>query len=728
MVSKKHFTQAIQRKFILLRLFIASVILVFSVVCITLVQDIAENSSEVIDNRVPKLHVVQQIQTRIFEISLYGSVLLADESSDDVHASDEETLRLFTRNSEVTHLLLDALIHGSETETFKDLNGGQNERLWTDYGFAGKLEIVAPSPELSDQARAIQEDFTRFEHSLHEALRVHEEHLSLEGQPEMSTSSVEALLAREHELEHEATETLQSVVRSISQIQDLLESQVLTGISSVNDDSSNKQLLISLIGLLAVFITLFVGLLFSNRNIVHPLKELTAVAEEMAEGRLSKRVNIRSRDEIGKLAYTFNKMAARLEQSYDNLEKIVEEKTNALSRLVAEFEMKNADLQKSQRATVNLLEDLEEEKHIVEDRVRLRTRELENEKNKLLQVTSNMKGGGILLDKDENVIFVNDATYHMLNVDKGVTPDDVLGLFFAHFKGEDIRTYFKECTEGKTFHVPEINGVGGRVYEIFFHHLQNNEKNGGGSSGYFILFFDISEAKLLERSKSELVAVASHQLRTPLTAMRGNVEMLIDETFGELNKEQHELLDDIDVSTARLITMVNDMLDITKIERHDLDMNIERLNVKEIIDSVIADLGVYAERHEFTVDTKGLSAELFVDADRVRIRQVFQNLIDNAIKYSRHPGVLNIASRKQDTMWEISFADNGIGVPKDEQHKLFDRFYRASNTSKTTSSGSGLGLYIVKSIANQLGGDIRFESEENVGTTFFVTLPIASSN
>ncbi len=137
---------------------------------------------------------------------------------------------------------------------------------------------------------------------------------------------------------------------------------------------------------------------------------------------------------------------------------------------------------------------------------------------------------------------------------------------------------------------------------------------------------------------------------------------------------------------------------------------------------------MYAERHEFIVDTKGLSAELFVDADRVRISQVFQNLIDNAIKYSRHPGLLNIASRKQDTMWEISFADNGIGVPKDEQHKLFDRFYRASNTSKTTSSGSGLGLYIVKSIANQLGGDIRFESEENVGTTFFVSLPIASNN
>ena len=117
-----------------------------------------------------------------------------------------------------------------------------------------------------------------------------------------------------------------------------------------------------------------------------------------------------------------------------------------------------------------------------------------------------------------------------------------------------------------------------------------------------------------------------------------------------------------------------------------------------------------------------------MNADKVRIRQVFQNLIDNAIKYSRHPGVLTISSSESGTTMEIAFKDNGIGIPKEEQSKLFDRFYRASNTSKTTSSGSGLGLYIVKSIANQLGGDIRFESEENVGTTFFVSLPIANNN
>jgi signal transduction histidine kinase len=228
---------------------------------------------------------------------------------------------------------------------------------------------------------------------------------------------------------------------------------------------------------------------------------------------------------------------------------------------------------------------------------------------------------------------------------------------------------------------------------------------------------------LLERSKSELVAVASHQLRTPLTAMRGNVEMLIDESFGELNKEQHELLDDIDVSTIRLITMVNEMLDITKIEKGDLEMSLERLNVKENIDSVIADLGGYAERHEFKIDSSGIMSDVVIEGDRMRVRQVFQNLIDNSIKYSRHPGKLVMSSKKANGKVELTFADNGIGIPKIEQPKLFERFYRASNTAKTASSGSGLGLYIVKSIIEQLGGEITVQSEEEVGTTFVVTLP-----
>jgi signal transduction histidine kinase len=509
---------------------------------------------------------------------------------------------------------------------------------------------------------------------------------------------------------------------SLNNMESLLESQVRIGINQVNEDNKTKQILVSLAALLAAMVSLLVGMIFSSRVIVRPLEELTKTAEEMAEGKLSRRVKIHSRDEIGKLGYTFNKMANRLEASYDDLEKIVKEKTEALSSVLEKFENKNEDLERSQMATINLLEDLEEEKRAVEQRVKDRTVELEQEKNKLLQVTSNMRGGGILLDKEYNVVFTNDATYQLLGIDPKTPNADLLEKFFVHFDTDVIRTYYKECIEGKTFHVSEIDGHR-RVYEIFFHHLKGASGTENETTGYFILFVDISDAKLLERSKSELVAVASHQLRTPLTAMRGNVEMLIDESFGELNKEQHELLDDIDVSTIRLITMVNEMLDITKIEKGDLEMSLERLNVKEIIDSVITDLGGYAERHEFKIDSSGIMSDVVIEGDRMRVRQVFQNLIDNSIKYSRHPGKLVMSSKKENGKVELTFADNGIGIPKIEQPKLFERFYRASNTAKTASSGSGLGLYIVKSIIEQLGGEITVQSEEEVGTTFVVTLP-----
>ena len=397
-----------------------------------------------------------------------------------------------------------------------------------------------------------------------------------------------------------------------------------------------------------------------------------------------------------------------------------------------ELKAKNNALERSQLATVNLLEDLEEEKRAVEQRVKDRTADLEREKNKLLQVTSNMKGGGILLDETKNVVFVNKAAATILNMgteNSKANLEKTMERFTSYFAQPAIGESLKRCLEGETFKVEEIGG-GGRVYEIFFHYLESEAKDGKGVClplGFFILFFDITEAKLLEHSKSELVAVASHQLRTPLTAMRGNVEMLADESYGPLNKEQHELLNDIDISTVRLITMVNEMLDITKIESNNMEMNPEPLNVKAVISSILIDLAGYAERHEFTIDDSNLASDIVIQADKVRTRQIFQNLIDNAIKYSRYPGKLEITSQVERGMLKLSFKDNGIGVPQNEQSKLFGRFYRASNTSKTSSSGSGLGLYIVKSIAQQLGGDITFTSEEGVGTTFVVTLPCHAS-
>ena len=409
-----------------------------------------------------------------------------------------------------------------------------------------------------------------------------------------------------------------------------------------------------------------------------------------------------------------------------NDKKIAEEelhkKTETLESSIAEMKENEVALENVKKATLNILEDLDEEKKAVERKVVERTLDIEREKEKLLQVTNNMKGGAILFDYEGNLAFVNNKLFKMLDIKQtDIEKDNIVDSVYSYFEQTEIKDYFKDFFSGKTFTVPEIDS-NGRIYEMLFLCLDKAEED-GQNNGYFFLLYDITDAKLLERSKSKLVAVASHQLRTPLTAMRGNVQMLIDESYGPLNKEQHELLGDIDISTNRLISMVNDMLDITKIERGDLNMKLEQVKVKGIIDSIKSDFDDYAKRRGVSVISE-VPEELSVFGDSSRIRQVFQNLIDNAIKYSTDPGELKITSNVKGNFAQFIFKDKGVGIPEMEQSRIFGRFYRASNTANYSSSGSGLGLYIVKSIISQLGGDVWFESKEGVGTTFYVTLPI----
>jgi signal transduction histidine kinase len=468
--------------------------------------------------------------------------------------------------------------------------------------------------------------------------------------------------------------------------------------------------------------SLFVLMTWVLIYILRPIVALTELVRRISNGDFDTRIKVTSHDEIGVLGESFNIMADRIKSFQEDLKKKVDEKTVELFSVLKALKTKNTDLERSQLATINLLEDLEEEKRNIGNKIIERTNELQLEKNKLLQVTSHMRGGGVLFDINHRVIFVNTELYKLLSIEPNTEHDRILDSVSSYFGGKAIKEHLDRCFGGESFHVKEISG-GGRIYEIYFHYFAHTTEQHTEIPSFFMLIFDITDFKLLEHSKSELISVASHQLRTPLTAMRGNVEMLIDESFGALNKEQHELLDDIEDSTLRLITMVNDMLDITKIERNDFEMNRSKINIHHLLNSVIGDLTTYANQHEITIDSSNVARDVIVEGDEVRLRQVFQNLIDNAIKYGRNKGKIQIATEAIDGAVEITFKDDGIGIPKNEQSKIFARFYRATNTSKSTSSGSGLGLYIVRAIVQQHGGDITFESGEGEGTTFIVRLP-----
>lgn len=386
------------------------------------------------------------------------------------------------------------------------------------------------------------------------------------------------------------------------------------------------------------------------------------------------------------------------------------------------------ELQQAQAASEDLLKRLNEEKTKVEEKVKERTTELREEQRKLSDVTEHMKDGAILLDSRGQVLFFNRSMKEILQF-RGANPKNILQEFFTKFSDEKTKNDLTNClsnSQACEFQKVEIEN---KIYDIFLRDVQiGGTKNEEDAPDVLIFVRDVTEETLFERSKSELIAVASHQLRTPLTAIRGNIEMLVNENFGNLNKEQRELLLDVQISNIRLIGMVNDMLDITRIEKKNLDLEFEDFDLEEIIVSILSDLEDYKKQHNFTFDYQAPAESPRVYADRMRTRQVFQNIIDNAIKYNRYPGKLTISYKISEDEVQVRLKDNGIGIPENEKEKIFGRFYRASNTSALASSGSGLGLYIVKSIIEIMNGSIFFESEENKGTTFFVTLPTKKSD
>lgn len=722
MKKKKPLFFGLRVKVIFLTLFILGIVLCVGIVGIIANQKLVNISTSVTETEVAQMAVVQEITESLRLANVYSSVLFMVHDHVPIETTNEY-LDLFKESFDQARIFIEALAWGSESDTFKQIDDGELYKQWKSLNKNHALFIPEPSHELQQLALDLNQYVSRYRTA------VEEFNVQYSDVPATTSEGVVDDYATERRNAYRVYDELTIHFLPISETLEKIKATSRIGVrlanGTIHDVAERVKFITVGVFVVGTVLILVVSLLFVHLSIVKPLNTLIDTAKEIASGKLTTRVRVLSKDEIGTLARVFNEMAVHLMDSYDNLEKLVKDKTVTLSEVLRNIELKNKELEKSQLVATNLLEDLEIEKQKVELKVAERTKELEREKNKLLQVTSNMRGGGILLDNNQKVVFFNGETEKILGV-PGANNNTILGEFFTYFDGTPIKEYFARCMQGETFCVPEIEGKGQRVYEIFFRYLDLETEHSGGG-GYFILFFDITELKLLERSKSELVAVASHQLRTPLTAMRGNVEMLTDGSFGEVNHEQREMLSDIELSIVRLISMVNDMLDITKIENRSLELNVGKLNVQEKMNAIIASLATYADRHNFTITTAGIPNDVCILGDEERIRQVFQNIIDNAIKYSSHPGELQISARRDDSFVEIEFRDNGIGIPKNEQSKMFNRFYRASNTVSSSSSGSGLGLYIVKSIIEQHGGDIRFESKEGEGTTFFVRLPVYNS-
>ncbi|WP_426450368.1 cell wall metabolism sensor histidine kinase WalK [Paenibacillus sp. S-38] len=412
--------------------------------------------------------------------------------------------------------------------------------------------------------------------------------------------------------------------------------------------------------LIALALTALLGVLLSS-TITNPIKALTRQATAVAEGRFDEKVQIMGQDEIGQLGNTFNFMMERLRE--------------ALS--------------------------LNEE-----------------EKERLASILSNMNDGLVATDDLGRIIVINRRAKQILQVNE----DTTLGMPLSELLGSQ-----EQMTRSE--------GIGNKSTMMEFYHEGEEEplhvkvtytniySKGKGAAGTIAVLQDVTGQEKLEQSRREFVANVSHELRTPLTTIKSYLEALED---GALEEPQlaGKFVSVARGETERMIRLVTDLLQLSRLDSKQAIISKDTADVTEMLEETADRFSFQLEQRMIgiTVDVEPEVEEITLDRDR--IDQVLDNLISNAIKYTPEGGHIRIHARRLDTAaLEISVQDNGIGIPKKDLSRIFDRFYRVDKARSRSAGGTGLGLSIAREIVKAHGGTIQLDSELGQGTRVTFTLP-----
>jgi len=230
---------------------------------------------------------------------------------------------------------------------------------------------------------------------------------------------------------------------------------------------------------------------------------------------------------------------------------------------------------------------------------------------------------------------------------------------------------------------------------------------------------------LEEQLKTDFITLSSHQLRTPLSAVKWFTEILLKQKSGKLNKKQQDYLSEIHRSNERAIALVNDLLQVSKVESGKLHLDLVKVDLAALLEEVINANALSLQNKKVTYHYEIVDGPLPpVKVDKTKIKRVFQNLFSNAIGYTPKGGRIDVVLKKAPKDIICSISDSGMGIPSSQQDDIFSKFFRGSNAVKTQPDGTGLGLFIAKSLVEAHGGKIWFESEEGKGAVFYFSLPI----
>ena len=236
------------------------------------------------------------------------------------------------------------------------------------------------------------------------------------------------------------------------------------------------------------------------------------------------------------------------------------------------------------------------------------------------------------------------------------------------------------------------------------------------------------ELQKATQAKSEFLAKMSHELRTPLNVIIGFSQLMVDGVPGKINKEQRQCLEDILSGGEHLLGLINDILDLSKIESGKMELRITNIDLSEVIESLRNTMMPMLAPRKQSLDIEVENGLPPVRGDKAKVRQVFLNLLSNATKFTPDEGKLKIKAVRKGDWCQVSVVDNGIGIKQEDQEQIFEPFYQVDSSLVREQKGTGLGLSLAKEIVEQHSGQIWIESEYGKGSRFIFTLPLATAS
>jgi len=370
----------------------------------------------------------------------------------------------------------------------------------------------------------------------------------------------------------------------------------------------------------------------------------------------------------------------------------------------------------------------------------------EEERNKTYSIIANFVDPVIVVDSNWRIMLLNPAakkTFGLSDQDLGKRTDTIKGRFsFNDFckmipvkfevreleKSKEGFPLVEEVTVGEKAKEKKLSDsalTGSFRNELIYKVLTRPVYDEGKICyGHMKIFYELTRERMVDRMKSDFISIVAHQLRTPLSAIKWAVGMVLDEDAGKISAEQANFLRKGYESNERMIVLVNDLLNVSRIEEGRFGFVWTKIPFQEILNEVIANVeGLVAKKHlKITLIKPAHLPEIYLDKEKMEL--AFQNILDNAIKYTPDYGEVKITIGTFNDNFEVKVKDNGIGIPEADKERIFSKFFRSANVVKMETEGTGLGLFIVKNVIENHGGKITLVSEEGKGTEVIFTLPL----